>query len=1168
MVKQSAWSKNNRRELKKTLGRFLSIAAIVALGVSMFTGLRTARPAMVQTCNEYLEQTNFYDLQLLSSVAFDLDSPADYAAIPGVLAAEGSVSADLLARIDQEELVFKTHLLLSELNQVQLTAGRMPQSADEVLADDLAFTSQDLGSTLTVLHQDDSVFSQDTYTIVGLCTSPMYLNLSRGTTSLGRGSVSGFLFLTEGGYDIDYWTELYLRVERETQDRFTSSYQDELDPWEDVLLPKIQAQSSNRADRLYLQARQELGNGWQEYYDGLIQYETGKADAEQQLDDAWQKLQNAKVQLEDGERQLEDGAEQLAQLKENPYSIPELAAARSQLDDGRQQLEEGRAEYEEGLAQYKAMELPIRLAITAAQDGLSAAQQQLDQAKAAYDQAQQTWNETEAELRNQLETLYAPVAQTEEALAVAQADLAQKETDLAELKAANASASEIAQAQMAVEAAQMQVQTSQAAYDTAKTVYDLEAAAINRQLETAAQTLAAAKSALEHSQSAVDQLNATISDGTQQLQDAKSQLLEAEIQLEQGQKELDEGEATLEQSIADAIAQAETQLQDGQTQLFDAKQQYADGLLDYETGKAKAEEELDQAEKELRSALRTLQEAELELDRMQHSSCYVMTPASNNGFASFDNDTSIVAAIANVFPLFFLLVAALVCSSTMSRMVEEQRTQNGTLKALGYSDLRIMSRYAAYAGLAALAGTAVGLLLGTYLFPYVIWVAYQMLYHFSPLDFLFVWSDALIALAAALICCCGAACLAAWSDLRLMPAQLMRPKAPKAGKRIFLERITPLWNSLSFLSKVSLRNIFRYRKRLIMMLLGTGGCLALLLTGLGLRDSIANVADDQFDVITKYDYAVTFSDALTQKEQQQFRTEFSQQLTRCAFAGTQTLDVPTSHGSKSVIFVASSDPTMEEILGLYWQGEDLGYPTGDGLYISHALAQDAGLSVGDTLPVRLDSQDLLEIPITGIFTNYVSHYAYLTQEGYTKWFGIEPEIKTVFATTDQDLYELGAALQQYDGVLNVTIVQDTKDSVAQAISSMNAIILLVVICAAALAFVVGYNLININITERAREIATLKVLGFYQKETHDYVFRETILLTLMGTVVGIPLGIWLHRYVMQAVKVDFVCFQIQISPLSYTLAISLTIVVTWIVDRILSKKIDAIHMADSLKSVE
>ena len=1167
-MKRSAWNKNNRRELRKTLGRFLAIVAIVALGVGFFTGLKSARPSMAQTCDAYLADTAFYDLQLISSIGFDPDAAEAFRTLDGVAAARGSVSADLLALQGDTEVVFKTHMLLPDLNLVKLTAGRMPEAPNECLADDLTFGPDFLGQSLTVKHQEETVFSQDSYTIVGLCNSPLYLNLDRGTTSLGTGAVTGFLFLPEDGYDTDYFTEVFLRLEG-TGAHFEDGYTETLEQWEEPLLAILELQGQNRLDRILEDARTQLDEGWQEYHDGREEYETARADAEAELEEARQALEDAAAQLADGRAELEAGEAELARLQADPYSNPQLAEARTQLDEGWAQLEAGEAEYESGKAQFQAMEGPLRLVISEARSALEPAQASLDQRQAAHADAQAEFDRIKAQLDAQQEALYAPVAQLEQQVREAEALVDQLEAEQDRLREEGAGLLEQTAAAMAAEAARAELRTRQAAYETAKAAYEAQHAALQSQLEGAQTAMDTTQALLDEAQALVDQLNATITDGEQQLADAQRQLLEAKVQIEESRAMLEEGEATLQQELTNALTQARAQLDSGWAELTSGQAEYDSGLAEYEDGKSEAEKEFARAEKELAAAHRELLQAELDLKRMEDPSYFVLTPTSNNGFVSFDNDTNIVEGIARVFPLFFFLVAALVCSSTMTRMVEEQRTQNGTLKALGYADDTILMRYAVYAGSAALIGSGLGLLIGTYLFPFVIWEAYKLLYHFGELRYHFNLGMAAISVAAALLCSVGAAALAAWNDLQRMPAQLMRPKAPKAGKRIFLEHIKPLWNSLGFLAKVSLRNIFRYKKRLFMMLLGTGGCLALLLAGLGLRDSISNVADDQFGSITMYDFTVTFDEHQTEEEQAAFQAEFAGQLDTCVFAGTSALKVSTDRGNKSVSVVACSDRAIDDMLGLHADTGDLGYPTGDGMFISNALAEDAGLQVGDLLPLQLETNDVIEIPITGIFVNYVNHYAFLTEEGYETWFGIAPEIRTVYATTgEEDQYAVAAALQAGEGVLNVTMTQMIRDTVGNAMSSLDAIVILVVACAVALSFVVGYNLININITERVREIATIKVLGFYRNETHAYVFRESILLTLMGTVVGVPLGIWLHRFIMTAVRVDFVCFQIQIAPLSYVLGIAITLLSTLLVNWILGKKIDRINMAESLKSVE
>jgi len=1168
MVRNSAWGKNNRRELKKTLGRFLAMVCIIALGVGFFVGLRSARPTMVNTCTDYLDQTRFYDLQLISSIGFDTDAASAFSAADGIASAEGSISADLMTVSAERSDVFKTHMLLKNTNQVVLTDGRMPRRADEVLADDLAFTAEQLNTTLTVEHQEDSVFSQDTYTIVGLCHSPQYLNLSRGTTSLGNGTITGFLYLTPDGYDTDYYTEVYLRVNHD-RNYFDKSYEEYLESLEDPMMDLLEETSNARLDRILTEAREELDDGWQEYYDGLEEYNTNKAEVEQELADAAAELADAQQKLEDGRKELADGEDTLYRLRNDPFSIQELADARAKLDDGWKELADGEAEYQENLEKFHSEEASAQKQISDGRKELSDARKELSQATQQYNAGVAQFQEAKNNAAAQKEAMRAPVAQAEQNLQKAKASLSNAKEHLSNLQYGEDSEEEIFLAEAAVEAAQEEVDACQDAYDAAKSSYEKNTAMIDEQLDATEAELQKAKAAIDAGQATIDAADDRLDDAEQQLEDARKQLADAKTQLEDARIELEDGEAELTQEIQDAIVEAEVKLADGRAELAEGQQEYEDGVKEYEDGVIEANQEFADAEKDLQDALRDLKEAELDLKRMEEPSNYVLTPSSNAGYVSFDNDSSIVANIGKVFPLFFFLVAALVCSSTMTRMVEEQRTQNGTLKAMGYSDKKIMMRYASYAGSAAIVGFLIGLVIGTYLFPFVIWEAYKMLYHFGELNYVFSWGTVLIALAASMLSSVGAACLAAWNDLQQMPAQLMRPKTPKAGKRIFLEYITPLWNSLGFLAKVSLRNIFRYKKRLFMMVLGTGGCLALLLAGLGLKDSISNVANDQFNQITMYDFVISFDQFLTEDDQQEFREEYSDDLSQCVFLSSSSVDVTTGRGIKSVNVISCSDPAIDTMLGLYWEGTDLGFPTGDGVYISHSLAEDCNLQIGDRMSIRLESNDRIELPITGIFTNYVGNYLYLTEEGYKTWFGIEPEIKAAYASaTTDDHYGIGAKLQSRDDVIQVTVSDEMKDTVDTIMTSLNAIMLLVVGCAVALAFVVGYNLININITERVREIATIKVLGFYRNEAHAYVFRESILLTILGVFVGIPLGIWLHRFIMNSVKVDFVCFQIQIAPISFVIGIAITLLVTVIVDRLLGKKIDRINMAESLKSVE
>ena len=1227
----SAWRKNNRREWLRTLGRFFAIVAIVALGVGFFTGLRLARPAMAKTGADYIERTNLYDFQLRSTLGFTEEDAAYFAALDGVETVEPSVSADLLTMFRDREVVFATQALLPTLNQPVLTAGRMPEAADECLGDNRYFTEDDLGTVITVRNDpdDEAPFSQEAYTLVGLGSSPQYLSSQRGSSALGNGTVAAFLFLTEAGYDADYYTEIYVKVPSEGS-AFSDEYADSIEPWEDVLEDAVNARGELRRTTVIADAEEELADGWAEYYDGLQEYEDGKAEADEELADGKQELDDALQELNDGEADYAEGVETLEALRADPLSNDEIRDARAELDDGWQQYYDGKQEYEDGLKEYEDGKQEYEDGLKEYEDAVAENQPKLDDAKkeleqakkslengeASYDEGVATYNALLqdpsavpelAEARRQLDAQWADynekLAAYEQYAAIIdgyEADVAEAQATLEALQASGTATEE------EIIAAQTNLAFAQAVLEGALAQGgdpDEMAAGLNTYKETLDQAeadfQAGYQEAIQQAEAELDAARKQLDDGWDQyyeglkeyengvkeLEDGKKELEDAKAELEDGKIELDDAKAELDDAYAelvqgeadyksgyeDALAEGEQELADARQELDDGWAEYYDGVEEYEEGKLEAEQELADARQELDDALEELEDGESDLYDLKTAplSVFALTRTANTGYASFDNDTAIVEGLAAIFPVFFFLVAALVCSSTMTRMVDEQRTNNGTLKALGYRDGSIMSRFTAYAAWAAVLGTGLGLAVGAWIFPAVIWRAYTMIYRFADLEFVFDPVLALLSLAAALVCSVGAALASAWNEMRKMPASLMRPKAPKAGKRILLEYMTPLWKHMGFLQKVAARNVFRYKKRLIMMLLGTGGCLALLIAGLGLRDSVANVAEDQYRYITLYDYTITFAQGQTEDQQQAFRETWAEDLDHLAFAATDTVDVLTQKGVSTASVVASDDPEITALFGLTYGDETVDWPTGDGAVVSEKLLRFSGVSVGDSLTMERSDGTVLEIPVVGAFENYVNHYILLTGQGYETWMGEAPEIDTAYASTaSEEITALGARLTEGRSVLSVTLAQDFQAMIADTMQSLDAVISLVVGCALALSFVVSYNLVNINITERVREIATIKVLGFYRWETYSYVFREGLILTGLGCVVGVPLGIWLHRFVMERIQVDMVSFRVRIDPWSYVLALALTLVITLVTDALLVRKIDRIHMAESLKSVE
>lgn len=716
-----------------------------------------------------------------------------------------------------------------------------------------------------------------------------------------------------------------------------------------------------------------------------------------------------------------------------------------------------------------------------------------------------------------------------------------------------------------------------------------------QELAKAWEELADARAELE---TEIAKAEAELADARKELDDAlaeiergEEQLTEARSELEQRQAELREAEQTIRQQLALAaqlggdpaqtapleaafdqvsaglreLSAGLEELADREVELTKARQEWRDGLAEYEKGMRELEEERLKAEAELR-------EAEEELEAFAAPELYVLSRDTNTGYVSFRNDASTVEGIGKVFPVFFFLIAALVCSTTMTRMVDDERTQIGTLRALGYSPAAIMGKYLIYAGSAAVLGCIAGYFIGITLFPKTIWQAYGIIYGFADIV---VVGDSLLfvlSLVVSLLCSVGTAYAACRNELRHMPADLIRPKAPPAGKRILLERIDFLWRRMKFLHKVTARNIFRYKKRMFMMILGIAGCMALVVTGYGLRDSIMNIVSYQFDEIMHHDVSVAFTEPLTEERAKSVIAEHEGEITRQAILLETSVDALRDLGEsgKTVFLIATDDAAIEDFVSLQLDGRKVEYPGMGEVVLSEKLAEILGVQVGDAALLRYGDEKIVELTVTGIFENYVQHYAYVTADTFEQSFGeaYEPNTLYLMLAEGADAYALAAGLAEQEDTASVTVVDNIRNSVERTMGRMNYVVLLVIACAGALAFIVLFNLTNINITERVREIATLKVLGFFPNETRSYVFRENLVLSVMGIIAGLPLGVLLHRFVMDQINIDIVSFNVTILPLSYVYSVVTVLAFTMLVNLLMDRKIEQISMAESLKSIE
>ena len=711
-----------------------------------------------------------------------------------------------------------------------------------------------------------------------------------------------------------------------------------------------------------------------------------------------------------------------------------------------------------------------------------------------------------------------------------------------------------------------------------------------------------AKATLEDSETQLADTKTEMESGQKELEDAKSQLVDSRTQLDAGWEQYEQavaiyGEAAMAQTKAqlehseaeyaaaeaivlenetalqealDKIAAAEAEIadgwaeyEDGLTDLEDGRREVNQGWNDYFEGKKEAEQEFADAEAELADAWADIQE-------IRRATTYVLGRDTNIGYTSFDCDTSIMTSIAKVFPFLFFLIAALVCITTMTRMVEENRTLIGTLKALGYGKGAIAAEFLLYSGVASLSGSIIGFLLGSYLLPEIIWSIYSVMYDLTDITFFFDGGLFAATVLGYFVCAMAATWYVCYHELTEVPAILMRPKPPKPGKRILLERIGVLWNRLGFLQKVALRNVVQYKQRMLMMVLGIGGCTALLVTGFGLYDSIADVVDHQYGQICTYDYLVSFNDPLTEEREAAFQAEFGDDLESYIITSTQAMDLTFHDATKSVNTVIPAENSLDGFIDLRYDGASVPFPGVGEIVICENLAATMGIAVGDTVTVVDEELRQMELTVSGIMENYVMNYMFIAPETFTEQLGEAPEMNSMLVNVAEgkDLYQVSANILTSDDISNVTLSQDNADSIGGSLSSMIYIVYVVIFCSGALAFIVLYNLTNININERIREIATIKVLGFYPRETTSYVTRESLILTGMGALAGLFAGKLLHLYVMTQVKVEAMYFPVIIKPMSYVYAVILTFVFAFLINAIMSLRLRKINMAESLKSIE
>lgn len=1125
--------KSTFREIKSSLGRFMAIFAIIALGVGFFAGLKVTKAAMVDTVTAYLNNHAFYDYRLVSTLGFGQEDVNAFLSSRDVEAAEGSVSFDVLYLLDNgKQGAVKTYSVTNRLNTLKLVSGRMPEGGGECVADSNLFGKSDIGSVIHLSDENEEEnlehFTHREYTIVGIVQSPLYLQFERGNTSLGTGRLDGYIYLPPEGYSVDYYTEIYVRFSQDNAlygEGYDSFIEEKNAYWEDL----TQRVADERYQDILAEAEEELAEAHSEL-------EEKRTEGEAELADASEALEEARQELADGEKALEEARQEFAEGESTIRNKEkELADAKATISQKEQELNDGEVTILENEAQLTEAKKVIdsnEAVLRSGERQLAEGKSQLSSAEAALEASKSTITESRNRLNTMLEEEKAKPEGEQNATLIANIEAGLEQLDSAE--------EELRAQDEALEPARQEIAESE------------------RQLESGWQALAVAKQQLTDGQLALTSAKRDLVDGRKALAQAREEVAEGEKAIEEAKKELEEARALL--------AEKEAEFEKGKQEFADGEKEYEDGLKEFNEKIAEAEGKIAEAEEEL-----------AELDEPDS---FVLGRDTNVGYACFESDSNIVEGIANIFPVFFFLVAALVCITTMNRMVEEQRTQIGVLKALGYGDGAIMSKYMIYSGSAAVSGCVIGFLLGTWGFPKIIWFCYGMMYSADPVFYVFDWGLAVISMIVSLLCSIGTTWLSCRVELAQVAAALMRPKAPKAGKRVLLERIPFLWKRLNFLGKVSMRNIFRYKKRLFMMVVGISGCTALLVTGFGIKDSIADVAARQFQEIQTVDIGISLNEEADEEWDLVMKGLEDRGAAEYTYVMEKNMDLVTDKGVKSVSLVAGTREGMEPFLNLHTEkGAPVDYPLEGEAVVSNKLAEDYDIRIGDSISLRDGEMRSITVTVSGIYENYIYNYVHVSEETWIELTGEEPERKTVYLNLRAELradadaldlaaHELAAELMGRKQVLNVTVNADTMERIGTMMSSLNIIVVVVIFCAAGLAFIVLYNLTNINITERLREIATIKVLGFYRRETEAYVFRENIMLTVLGMAVGLVLGHFLHLFVMNEIRVDLISFHIYVKPVSYLYSALLTLAFAWCVNKTMGGKLENISMTESLKSVD
>lgn len=1137
-MQKTALLKTSIREIKQSPARFLSILGIIFLGVAFFVGIGATGPDMIKSADHYYGKTKLADMSIYSSLGFSAEDKAVLLEEENIQTVNLQYLLDL--PLSQKNTVFRFLSLTGkdELNQLHVVEGQLPKATNEILLDSNLSDAKDyqIGDTFEILAKDDpeNQLKEHEFKIVGFAQSPEFIdNSKRGNTNVGNGSISAFAYLLPEAFQMDAYSRMLISFDDlRTEVAYSQNYVDLMNKNKAQVTSLLAPRKQGRLDEIREKALKELNDNQRE-------------------------IDEANAQIEEGAKQLND--------------------ALKTLEAGKKELEAGQQTFDSEMANAEAQ-------IRYQRDQLVSAQAELDQQRATLESQQQALNQQSKVLtaaEEQLEPLLAQKATLEASLAQLEG-VQQQYGELVVLLDGFAEVPEEAQpsAIEAIKSTASALSAQLSASPELSGAFGTFAAEVT--VENIAETQTVIRSAgdlIEQQRLEVQQSLTTLATQQQELAAARQALVAGQAQIDAGRDALAQGQAEIDRGFEQLNQGEQTlaeQRQQGQSELDAARQEFETGQEAYEKEAQAFQKLQDETLPDLKAAQRTIDQEREKLDELEPATFTYVLRDDNPGYLEYEENANRISSIATVFPTIFFLIAALVSLTTMGRMIEEKRTEIGTYKALGYKNSEVSLKFIIYSLTAGLTGTLLGLLVGFYLFPTIIINAYGQLYNMTEFPTPWYLSYSLIGLAVGLFCTVGISMIVLRVDLMSSPATLLRPKAPKAGKTILLERIQPLWRRLNFNQKVTMRNLFRYKSRMFMTVFGIAGCTAMILTGFGLKNSISDIVPIQFNEVWRYQGIVTFDEEASTQAIEEYQAAVSQLDLLSATLGMTSENLTVAQTGKAsqevTVYVPENPAELSDFVSFTDRKTGEVYALGDnGVIINEKLAKLFQLAIGDTIELKNGDNEIFEVNISGITENYVGHFAYFSPTYYEEIFGEIPTYNSELllfseALTKEQENQIANDLMKQDRVLNVTFLSDSSTALDDTTEILNIVVWLLIISAGLLAFIVLYNLNNINISERIRELSTIKVLGFYNKEVTMYIYRENIFLTLFGIIAGLFLGRILHGYVLATVELDMLMFSPEIHLLSYLYSSLITLFFTIIVGFVMYQKLKHVDMIEALKS--